>query len=114
MRFLALPASIIILAALALAGCSGAGSQNGSTPPANSAKANANTGARGAQDNVRRMTIAELREALDKGTAVVVDVRSEMQYNQEHIKGAILMPEGQVASRASELPKDKLIVFYCS
>ena len=102
----------MILTALALAGCGGAGTQSGNTPPATSA--NANTGARTPPDNVRRVTIAELREALDKGTAVVIDVRSEMQYNQDHIKGAMLIPEGQVAARAGELPKDKLIVLYCS
>ena len=101
-----------MLAAIALAGCGGVSSQNGNTPSAKGG--NTNTSAPAPQDNVRRVTIAELREALDKGSAVVVDVRSQMQYNQERIKGAILMPEGQVASRASELPKDKLLVFYCS
>ena len=112
MRFQALLTSVVMLAALALlVGCSGTGSQNGNTTAANST----NTGAaRTPPDNVRRVTIAELREALDKGTAVVIDVRSEMQYNQDHIKGAMLIPEGQVAARAAELPKDKLIVLYCS
>jgi len=66
------------------------------------------------QDNVRRVTIAELRDMLDQGKAVVVDVRGDPMYNTEHIKGALDIPENQLTARAGELPKDKLIVFYCS
>ena len=66
------------------------------------------------QDNVRRVTIAELRDMLDQGKAVVVDVRGDAMYNAEHIKGALDIPENQLTARAGELPKDKLIVFYCS
>lgn len=66
------------------------------------------------QDNVRRVTIAELRDMLDQGKAVVVDVRGDNAYNVEHIKGALDIPENQLSSRAGELPKDKLIVTYCS
>jgi 3-mercaptopyruvate sulfurtransferase SseA len=65
-------------------------------------------------DGVRRVTTAELREALDKGTAVVVDVRSDEQYKAGHVKGALHIPEAEIASRSSELPRDKMIVTYCS
>jgi hydroxyacylglutathione hydrolase len=66
------------------------------------------------QDNVRRVTIAELRDMLDQGKAVVIDVRGDSMYNVEHIKGALNISEAQLNARAGELPKDKLIVLYCS
>ena len=65
-------------------------------------------------DGARRITTAELQAALAKGEAVVYDVRSEMAYKEGHIKGAHLLPVNEVLTRASELPRDKLIVTYCS
>ncbi|HEX8844938.1 MAG TPA: rhodanese-like domain-containing protein [Pyrinomonadaceae bacterium] len=65
-------------------------------------------------DGVRRITTVELRDALSKGTAIVVDVRSADTYKQNHIKGSINIPAAQVASRLDELPRDKMIVTYCS
>jgi rhodanese-related sulfurtransferase len=63
---------------------------------------------------VRRITTAELRDALEKGTAVVVDVRSAEAYKIGHIKGALNIPEAEIASRKDELPRDKTIALYCS
>jgi len=65
-------------------------------------------------DAAPRITPAELREKLERGEAVVYDTRAKTAYDQEHIKGALSMPSGEVAGRAGELPKDKLIVFYCT
>ena len=62
----------------------------------------------------RRITAAEAREALTKGEAVLVDVRSKEAYDAEHAQGAILIPVYQIAERAAELPKDKLIITYCT
>ena len=68
--------------------------------------------AAGAQ--VRRITVAELQEALGKNEAVVVDVRSQAAYDAGHIKGSILIPEGDIKKHLGKLPKDKLIVTYCA
>lgn len=65
-------------------------------------------------DGVRRITVAELREAVDKGTAVIIDVRSVEQYKTDHIKGALHIPEAEIVARSGELPRDKTIVTYCS
>ncbi len=67
-----------------------------------------------AGDGAARITVADLREALDKGTAYVVDVRTDDQYKSGHIKGAVHIPEMDIAARAGELPRDKTIVTYCS
>ena len=65
-------------------------------------------------DGARRVTSAELKALLDKNEAVVIDVRNEASYNAGHIRGAKLIPEAEVVNHAAELPKDKLIVTYCS
>ena len=62
----------------------------------------------------RRGTLADAREALAKGTAVLVDVRGAESYAAEHAKGALSIPLNEIAARASELPKDKLIITYCT
>ena len=65
-------------------------------------------------DDVRRITPAELREVLDKGDALIIDVRGEGAYKQGHIKGARLIPATEILAHADELPRDKLIVTYCA
>src|SRR4051812_10651425 len=65
-------------------------------------------------DGVRRVTTVELRDMLDKGTAIVIDTRGADSYKQNHIKGSISVPVDQVANRVGELPRDKTIVAYCS
>ncbi|HEY0375450.1 MAG TPA: rhodanese-like domain-containing protein [Pyrinomonadaceae bacterium] len=65
-------------------------------------------------DGARRVTVAELNEAMEKGEAVAVDVRGSVDYDLGHIKGARSVPLGLVAERAKELPRDKLIVAYCA
>jgi 3-mercaptopyruvate sulfurtransferase SseA len=120
--FISLSAALI-LAVAALTACNSTdGSGSGSTstakakaspsatkPPAPATQPTASQG-----DGVRRVTTTELKEALDKGTAVVVDVRPEEQYKAGHIKGALHIPETEIAARAGELPRDKMIVTYCS
>jgi 3-mercaptopyruvate sulfurtransferase SseA len=65
-------------------------------------------------DGVARITVAELKVAVDKGTVFIIDTRGPEAYEAEHIKGSINMPETTVTARASELPRDKMIVAYCS
>ena len=66
------------------------------------------------EDAVLRLSVDELRTSLAKDDAVIVDVRGDVPYSLEHIRGAISMPLGLIASRAAELPHDKLIVTYCT
>ena len=65
-------------------------------------------------DGVRRITTVELRTALEEGKAIVIDVRSEPAFKEGHVKGARLIPAGDIVAKANELPHDKLIVTYCS
>jgi len=62
----------------------------------------------------RRITIKETQAAIAAGNSVIVDVRDEGSYKTSHIKGAKNIPLSQFEQRASELPKDKLIITYCA
>ena len=65
-------------------------------------------------DGARRVTADELDSMVKNGQAIVVDVRNQAAYDQGHIPGARLIPAGEILSHISELPRDKMIVTYCS
>jgi 3-mercaptopyruvate sulfurtransferase SseA len=65
-------------------------------------------------DNARRINVTEMYDLWQKGKILVVDTRTDPAYKESHIKGAILIPAGDVASKIGELPKDKMIVTYCT
>jgi 3-mercaptopyruvate sulfurtransferase SseA len=65
-------------------------------------------------DGARRISVEDAREAIEKGTAVVVDVRDEQSFSFGHIKGALSIPSSEIEKHLAELPHDKLIITYCS
>jgi predicted sulfurtransferase len=65
-------------------------------------------------DGVRRIAPAEARTAVAQGKAIIIDVRGEDSYNAGHIKGARWINLNDIGSRAGELPRDKMIITYCS
>jgi len=66
------------------------------------------------EEPARRITVGEARQALDKGKAVLVDVRSKEAYEASHAQGALSIPLANVGPRAGELPKNKLVITYCT
>jgi 3-mercaptopyruvate sulfurtransferase SseA len=93
-----------------LTACNSAEWKNARTSPIAPAPATAPPPA----DGARRVTTAELKDLLDRNEAVVIDVRNEASYNAGHIRGSKLIPEAEVVNHIDELPKNKLIVTYCS
>ena len=65
-------------------------------------------------DTARRISIEEALAAAQHGQAVFVDVRAADAFQQGHIRGALLMPESEIAQRIKELPRNKLIITYCA
>ena len=65
-------------------------------------------------DTARRITPAELKNEITKNEVVIIDVRGEAAYKQGHIKGARLIPATEILAHVDELPRDKMIVTYCS
>ena len=59
---------------------------------------------------------AEAKALMDSESGyIIIDARTQKEYDQGHIPGAILIPEYEIADRAEkELPdKDQLILVYC-
>jgi 3-mercaptopyruvate sulfurtransferase SseA len=65
-------------------------------------------------DGARRVTADELDTMMKNGQAVVIDVRNQASYDMGHIPGSKLIPAGEILNHVNELPRDKVIVTYCS
>lgn len=62
------------------------------------------------------ITAEEAKEIMDSQEGyVILDVRTQEEYDQGHIPGAVLIPNTEIEERAEkELPdKDQLILVYC-
>jgi rhodanese-related sulfurtransferase len=57
----------------------------------------------------------DLKHALEENPAkvVVLDTRTADAFAEEHIPGAVNIPEAELDKRLKELPKNKDIVTYC-
>jgi rhodanese-related sulfurtransferase len=107
--YLAAALSLIAFSLMVFVGCAGdqtATASVASTPQPSTAIPS--------ETSVSLITVDQLRDAVQNGTAVTVDVRTAQQYAASHIEGALHIPFAQVVARANELPKDKLVVFYCA
>lgn len=124
--FISLSGAVVLTAAV-LTACNssdGSGSKRNTGASVASTTTNANTAANASGpatastpqgDNVQRVTTVELRDLVAKGQAVVLDVRSQEAYDAAHIKGAIHIAEMNIPTQAAQkLPRDKMIVTYCS
>ena len=70
----------------------------------------------GASASYEQISGAEAKALMDSESGyVIIDARTQEEYDQGHIPGAILIPEYEIADRAEkELPdKDQLILVYC-
>ena len=59
---------------------------------------------------------AEAKALMDSESGyIIIDARTQPEYDEGHIAGAILIPEYEIAARAeAELPdKEQLILVYC-
>ena len=65
-------------------------------------------------DGARRISAEEVHKLWEKNEVLIIDTRPESAYKQEHIKGSISMPTGTVLQRIDELPREKMIVAYCT
>ena len=61
------------------------------------------------------ITLEELKEKQLDG-AEIIDVRSNMEYNESHIEESINLPENEIENQIEQIVKDKnkLIVLYCT
>ncbi len=63
-----------------------------------------------------RLTAEEAKQMMDEEEDyVILDVRTEKEFDEEHIPGAVLIPDYEIENRAEEVLTDKaqLIFVYC-
>jgi rhodanese-related sulfurtransferase len=56
----------------------------------------------------------EAQEEVEAGRAILLDVRGADSHAKAAIPGALHIPRKELANRSKELPKDRMIVPYCS
>src|ERR1051325_1574391 len=66
-----------------------------------------------ARDELEPVSRTELLDRLRAGTATVLDVRPEDEFQHGHLPGALNIPLAQLERRLRELPPDREIVAYC-
>lgn len=66
-------------------------------------------------DAYHKITSEEAKQMMDAGNVTIVDVRTEDEYNQGHVPGAILIPLQTIGDEMPEqLPeKDASLIVYC-
>jgi rhodanese-related sulfurtransferase len=67
----------------------------------------------GERGGVEQVSAAELRERLERGDVVILDVRPEVEYRSGHIAGAVSAPLVALASIAPTLPRRRDVIAYC-
>lgn len=92
--------SILMILAFALAACGA---------PATTAQV-ADVDLQNLPDTV---TVQQTKPLLGNPDVLLLDVREQSEYDAGHIPGVKLIPTGQVASRLSEIPKDKPVIVTC-
>jgi rhodanese-related sulfurtransferase len=64
-------------------------------------------------DPAYELTPTQVREALETGDVVLIDVREPYEWEAGRIPGATHIELERLASRADEVPTDRPIVFQC-
>lgn len=67
----------------------------------------------GARDDIEQITAAELADRLERGRAVVVDVRPGLEHAAGHIPGARSIPIDELEGALDALPRSREIIAYC-
>ena len=98
-----------------LTGCFGAPSgNNGNAGKGNVGRDNGGSG--NSSNSYQQVDAETAKELMDTGgDYVILDARTQAEYDEGHIPGAILIPHDTVATAAEDaLPdKDQLILVYC-
>ena len=63
---------------------------------------------------VPRISAFEAKKLFDQGKLILANAHAREKYNQKHILGSILLSVDEVKNMNFELPKDKIIAFYCA
>ena len=99
---------LLLIAAVAISGCGG----GGAGPAATVAATRPATASAAATTLPLTVGVAQAAALKDQG-AFVLDVREPNEWATGHIRGATLIPLGQLADRTGEVPRDRTVVVVC-
>lgn len=63
---------------------------------------------------ISRIEVDETKALMDSGQAILLDTRSAESYASQHASGAVSFPEAKELELLATLPKDKILIFYCT
>ncbi len=92
---------IVAISLFGLAGCNGEKDTTTKTPQ---------------KAEYEQITAQQAKEIMDSETGyIIIDARTQEEFDEGHIEGAIMIPEYEISERAEkELPnKEQLILVYC-
>lgn len=63
----------------------------------------------------KKISPAEAKALIDGGNVIILDVRTQEEFEQGHIKGAVLLPDYEIGAKAAKVLPDKeaKILLYC-
>ena len=114
--FIAVGVLLVATALRITMGQPGSDSADHSSPAAAQAllTATATPKSTGPYPDIHRISPTEAKVGMDSLNALMVDVRTERDYNTARIAGSIHIPAADFAARYQELPKDRPIYLYCT
>lgn len=65
------------------------------------------------QHEFEQVSAQALRERLQSGEVILLDVRPRVEYEAGHLPSAVSMPLDELEERLNELPKEMPVVAYC-
>lgn len=66
------------------------------------------------ESSYHKISAEEAKEMMDTQEVIIVDVRTQAEYNEGHIENAILIPNETISEAPAELAdKDAVILVYC-
>ncbi len=63
---------------------------------------------------IPRTSLTDAKKAYDSGSAIFLDVRDVEFYTDEHIKGSVNIPYGDLDARYRQLDSNRWIITYCT
>jgi rhodanese-related sulfurtransferase len=100
--------AVVAAAPITLAACGGGDSASSGGGAAVEVTESAST-----QGTLGAVSVQQAHDQLDKGTAVMVDVREPDELAESSVPGTIDIPLGQLEARASEIPTGKPVLVFC-
>lgn len=67
-----------------------------------------------ADHNAPRISLADAKKDFDSGSAVFIDTHAKVQFDAQHIPGAINVPANDIEPHMNKIPKGKKLIAYCS